>query len=136
MNLFLRRNVLGMCLVILVLLFAGEASAQVQCNKSKRLRGTTTERGFIGGEAHNCYTIRARQGQTLTVEISWRREGDNRAEFSVSRSLTTSSDADRRLGRYSNNNRRWTGKIRTTRNYYIDVVGYPTARYTLKVTLR
>lgn len=138
MNLFLRRNVLGLCAVIFVFLCVAQAaSAQnLQCNKFKRLRAPASVRGFIGGESHDCYVIQARKGQTMTIEISWRREGDNNAGFDVRRLLNTSSDADRRLGRFSNNNRRWTGRIRETRKYYIDVVANPSARYVLKATLR
>src|SRR5215213_3334395 len=38
-----------------------------------RLRNTTLARGFIGGESHDGYVVRARRGQLLTVRLSWRR---------------------------------------------------------------
>ncbi|HYO99980.1 MAG TPA: hypothetical protein VER76_07300 [Pyrinomonadaceae bacterium] len=72
----------------------------------------------------------------MTVQISWRREGDNRAEFTVSESSNFYNAEQVTFGRESNNGRRWTGKIPDTRDYYIYVVGHPTARYTLRVTVR
>src|SRR5215468_8697971 len=57
----------------------------------KRLRTPATVKGLIGGESHNSYVIHAREGQVMTVQISWRPAhdqalGDNRAEFFVSES--------------------------------------------------
>lgn len=119
-----------------LLLCANIASAQEDTTPKKRLRSPAITRGLIGGESHDSYVIRARRGRTMTVQISWRREGDNRAEFTVSESSNFYNAEQVTFGRESNNGRRWTGKIPDTRDYYIYVVGHPTARYTLRVTVR
>lgn len=115
---------------------AGNASAQRDGTPKKRLAIPATARGFIGGEAHDSYVVRARRGRTLVVEISWRKDGDNRAEFTVSRGTNFYNASAVRFGRTTNGGKRWTGKIAQTGNYYIYVVGYPTARYTLRVRYR
>ncbi|HXG95022.1 MAG TPA: hypothetical protein VNN73_21965 [Blastocatellia bacterium] len=107
---------------------------------SKRLRSPATVRGFIGGESHDSYVIRARKGQIMTVQISWRREhdtdlGGNHAEFFISQSPgLDSGPVD--FGKDSNNGKRWSGKIPLTGDYYISVTAHPTAHYTLRVTVR
>jgi hypothetical protein len=132
----LRQQTVVLIAALAFLIFsAGNASAQNPCHKFKRLTAPSTVRGFIGGESHDCYEIRARKGQTMTIDISWRREEDNRAEFSVSRSASFGGSPVS-FGRRSNNDRRWTGKIPATRKYYIYVVAHPTARYTLKTRLK
>ena len=107
----------------------------------KRLRSPATVRGFIGGESHDSYEIHARQGQILTVQISWRTEhrkdlGDNRAEFFVSESPNFDGDEQVKFGKESDQGKRWSGKIPKTGDYYIYVTAHPTAHYTLRVTVR
>lgn len=92
----------------------------------QRLRSPATVKGFIGGESHDSYVIHAREGQNMTVQISWRPErhkelGDNRAEFSVSESPNFDGDGQVKFGKESNNGKRWSGKIPKTGNYYIYV---------------
>ena len=128
-------------LFVIVLTFvlfaaAGSVSAQTDVTPKKRLTSPATVKGYIGVEAHNSYVIRARKGQTLTVNISWRRVDDNRAEFSISRSANFYAGGLVKFGKTSNDGKRWSGKIPKTGNYYIYVVAYPTANYTLKVDVR
>jgi hypothetical protein len=129
-----------LCLVALatLLLAADTASGQ---EHSRRLRSPATVKGFIGGESHDSYVVRARQGQTLTVQINWRREhdnetGDNRAEFLVSESPRFDGDGPVNFGNESNEGKRWSGRVPKTGNYYIYVTAHPTAHYTLRVTVR
>ena len=117
-----------------LILMAGGAFAQEDTAPKKRLRIPATAKGFIGGEAHDSYVIRAKKGQTLTVQLSWRREGDNGAEFTVRESPDFFSSEPVEFGKASADGRRWTGKIPKTRDYYIYVVAHPSAHYTLRVT--
>ena len=115
---------------------AGSASAQRDGTPKKRLAVPATARGFIGGESHDSYVVRAVRGKTLSIEISWRKEGDNRAEFSVSRKSNFFSATPVNFGTEANDGKTWTGKIPRTGNYYIYVVANPSARYTLRVRYR
>jgi hypothetical protein len=120
---------------LMILLTASFVFSQVDTTPKKRLRSPAIVKGFIGGESHDSYVIRARRGQTITVRISWRRSSDNRAEFSVSKSANFFNGDSVNFGKESEGGKRWTGKIPETRNYYIYVVAHPTARYTLRVTV-
>ena len=121
-----------------LLLAAGIVWAQ---EYTQRLRSPATVRGLIGGESHDSYVIRARKGQTMTVQISWRRErdnapGDNHAEFFVGELPNFDGNGLVKFGKESNEGKRWSGKIPKTRNYYIYVMAHPTAHYTLRVTVK
>ena len=111
------------------------AQAQNDTTPKKRLRSPAIAKGFIGGESHDSYVIRARKGQTMTVQISWRRKDDNHAEFTISDSSNFFDAAQVPFGKVSDKGRRWSGKIPKTGNYYVYVVAHPTARYTLRVTI-
>ena len=100
----------------------------------KRLGRQAHVKGFIGGESHDSYVIRVRKGQTLMVQISWRTEGHNRAEFTVSKSASFFNGDPVDFGRESNDGKRWNGIAPKTGDYYIYVVAHPTAHYTLRVT--
>jgi hypothetical protein len=108
----------------------------------KRLRSPATVKGFIGGESHDSYVIRARKGQTMTVQLSWRQEHDkdydrdNEASFWVGELPEFNGDGEVKFGTESNEGKRWRGKIPRTGNYYIYVVAHPTAHYTLRVKLQ
>jgi len=120
-----------------VLLIApGFISAQTDTTAKKRLRIPATAKGFVGGESHDSYVVRARKGQTMTVQISWRRKDDNRAEFTVSRSANFFNSAPVKFGKESDRGKRWSGRIPQTGNYYIYVVANPTADYTIRVAAR
>ena len=107
---------------------------------TQRLRNPAVVRGFIGGESHNSYVIRARRGQVMTVQISCRHEhdenGDNHAEFWVGNLPDFDGNGSVKFGKEFNGGTRWTGKIPRTANYYIYVMAHPTAHYTLRVTVR
>jgi hypothetical protein len=133
MQLKIQKTHLLFTVIATLMLITHSASAQNDTTPKKRLRSPATARGFIGGESHDSYVIRARRGQVMTLQISWRREGDNHAEFTVSESANFFDAQQVEFGKTSDNNKRWTGKIPKTRDYYIYVVAHPTARYTLKV---
>ncbi|HRH43987.1 MAG TPA: hypothetical protein PKY82_20315 [Pyrinomonadaceae bacterium] len=119
-----------------ILLFAANITrAQYDITPKKTLKSPATVRGFIGGEAHDSYVIRARKGQTMTVQITWKQEAKNHADFTVSYSSSFFTTETGKFGKESNNGRSWRGKIPSTGNYYIYVVAHPSAKYTLKVRL-
>ena len=93
-------------------------------------------RGFIGGESHDGYVVHARKGQILTVRLSWRREGENRASLAVSQSPDFYSGELAKFGAESDDGQRWAGRVPRTGDYYVYVVAHPSARYTLKVSVR
>ena len=108
---------------------------------TQRLRSPATVRGFIGGESHDSYVVRARKGQIMTVQLSWRREhdnalGDNRAEFFVGELPNFDGDGRVKFGKESDKGKRWSGKIPKAGDYYIYVNAYPTAHYTLRITVK
>jgi hypothetical protein len=136
MKLKLRSAASLLATVVALSLATAPALAQQDTAPKKRLRNPATVRGFIGGESHDSYVIRGRKGRTMTVRISWRREGDNRAEFTVSESPDFFGAEPVTFGKESDDGKRWAGKLPRTRDYYIYVVAHPTAQYTLRVTIR
>ena len=120
---------------VLLLLSAAVASAQDDTTPKKRLQSPATVRSTIGGESHDSYVIKARRGQRMTVNISWRKEGDNEASFTVSRASNFFSAEAVGFGKESNNGRHWSGKIPETGSYYIYVTAHPVATYVLRVRL-
>jgi hypothetical protein len=136
MQLRLRKTSLLFAAIVALLLSANVALSQEDTTPKKRLRSPAVVRGLIGGESHDSYVIRARRGATMTVQISWRSEGDNRAEFTVSDSANFFSAEQVNFGEKFNGDKSWRGKIPATRDYYIYVVAHPTARYTLRVKVK
>jgi hypothetical protein len=121
--------------VVLLLLIADVGGAQPKPSPARRPHTPATIRGFIGGESHDNYVIRARKGQTLTVHLSWRREGDNQASFTVSESPDYYTGEPVKFGVESDGGRQWVGRVPKSGDYYIDVVAHPEARYTLRMRL-
>jgi hypothetical protein len=117
----------------ILLLTANIAWAQADPTP-RRLRSPSTVKGFVGGESHDGYVIRARKGQILSVQISWRRANDNKAQFTVSDLPNFGGQVE--FGKESNQGKRWSGKIPKTGNYYIYVIAHPTAHYTLRATVK
>jgi hypothetical protein len=136
MRLKRQKTYLLFTVIATLLLAAHSASAQNDTTPKKRLRSSRAVKGFIGGESHDSYVIHARKGQTMTVQISWQPEGENRAEFTISESRNFFDAQQVGFGKASDDNKRWVGKIPRTRNYYIYVVAHPTAHYTLKATTK
>ena len=122
--------------VTTLLLLANTSLAQPPEAPAKRLKNPAVVRGFIGGESHDSYVIRATKGRLMTVQISWRREGDNHAGFTVSQMRGFFGAEAVSFGDTTHNEKRWTGKIPKTANYYIYVVAHPSAHYTLRVTIK
>jgi hypothetical protein len=112
------------------------AVSRVETSAPGRLRSHATVRGFIGGESHDGYVVRARKGQVLTVRLSWRSEGDNRASLAVSESPDFYSSETAKFGSGYDDGRRWSGRVPGTGDYYVYVVAHPSAHYTLKVSIR
>ena len=126
----------ALILVVIVLFAADLMSAQTDSARKQRLKSPAVVKGYIGGEAHDGYVIRARKGQTMTVRISWRHMDNNRAEFSISRSANFFEGEPVNFGKTSNGGKTWRGKIPRTGDYYIYVVAHPTANYILKVSIK
>jgi hypothetical protein len=118
--------------IVAVATFHSAASFARAQDQIVQLRSPQSVRGFIGGESHDSYAIRARKGQKLTVQISWHHEGSNEADFSVSESADFSGDIVG-FGTKSNGGKSWSGKILKTKIYYVYVTAHPTAHYVLKV---
>lgn len=136
MQLKLQRCFLFLVAISILLLSSTVSRSQDDTTPKKRLRSPATVRGFIGGESHDSYVIRARKGQTMTVRISWRPDGDNNAGFTITRSSNFFSGEQVDFGNESDGGKRWTGKIPRAGNCYIYVTGHPTAHYTLRVRLK
>jgi hypothetical protein len=132
MNLSLKSWLLPLVTIAIFLFAALSSSAQVNAATKKRLRNPATVRGFVGGESNDSYVIRARNGRTMTVQISWRKEADNTAAFSIS----SAPDGEQLSGRESDNGRHWTGKLPKTGDFVISVTAHPSAHYKLRVTVR
>lgn len=134
-NMWLKLQKTGLLFTVIVtlILIAQNASAQNDAAPKKRLHSPAIVKGIIGGESHDSYVIKARKGQIMTVHITWRRKGDNRAEFTVSESDDFFNAEPVEFGKSPNHDERWRGKITKTRDYYIYVTGHPEAHYTLKV---
>src|ERR1051325_3598210 len=82
-----------------LLLSTSMALAQEAPTPKKRLRNYAAGRGLIGGEAHDGDVNHARKGRLMTVQISWRRDGANRADFTTSDSPNFYSAGPVELGR-------------------------------------
>ena len=122
--------------VTVLLLAAGTSWAQPRPTPPKKLRSPAVVRGFIGGESHDAYVIHAASGKRLIVQISWRVEDGNRADFHVSDQSGFFGAEPVPFGESSPDGKRWNGRIPKTANYYIYVVAHPSARYVLRVTLK
>jgi hypothetical protein len=107
----------------------------------ERLTSPAKAKGFIGGESHDSYVIMAREGQTMTVQITWKREhfngiGNNVASFWVGDLPNYDGEGEVEFGKESHRETRWSGRIPKTGDYYVYVNAYPTAEYTLFVTVK
>ena len=122
----------SLLLTVLLLPAWGTTSAQTA---AKRITPPAVVKGAIGGESHDAYVLRARQGQRLTLRISWKKDGDNRVEFTVSEGANFFEAEPVKFGKEANGGKSWTGVVPATRRYYIYLVAHPSAHYTLRVTL-
>ena len=119
-------------LMLLVGLLATSALAQPR-TKVKRVHAPTTIRGLVGGESNDTYVVRIAKGRQLTIEISWKKEEDNTASFSVT---DTRDGGTISFGQESDGGRKWTGKVPKTKDYFIEVVAHPSANYVLKIKVK
>jgi hypothetical protein len=121
--------------VIAIFVLSRLVLGQIDSTPKQRLQRRASVRGFVGGESHDSYVIHAAKGHTLTVKISWRKEGDNRASFIITESPSFFESEAVDFGKTLESGTRWTGKIPRTGDYYIYVVAHPTAHYKLTVVL-
>ena len=119
-------------LMLLLGVLATSAFAQPR-TKPKRVQAPATIRGLVGGESNDTYVVHVRKGRQLTVEISWKKEDDNSASFSVTDSRDGGTIS---FGKESDGGRKWTGKVPRTGDYFIEVVAHPSAHYVLKIKLK
>lgn len=108
---------------------AASVIAQPQ-TKPKRVHAPATIRALVGGESNDTYVVHVRKGRQLTVELSWKKEDDNTASFSVGGSKDLAPVS---FGKESNGGRKWVGRVPKTGDYFIEVVAHPSAHYVLKV---
>ncbi|MBX7053657.1 MAG: hypothetical protein K1X36_01795 [Pyrinomonadaceae bacterium] len=133
---YLKRAGLGLAALTLITIAAGAAAAQEDTTPKKRLNGATIVSGEIGGESHDSYVIRARRGQRMTVEITWTKEQNNKAEFTVSESATFYGAEMVRFGQTTYLEDKWSGRIPKTGDLYIYVVAHPSAKYKLRISFK
>ena len=119
-------------LMLLLAVLATSVFAQPR-TKAKRVQDPTTIRGLVGGEANDTYVLHVRQGRQITVEISWKKEDDNTASFSVTDSRDGGTIS---FGKESDGGRKWVGRVPKTGDYFIEVVAHPSAHYVLKIKLK
>jgi hypothetical protein len=101
--------------------------------KPKRVHAPATIRGLVGGESNDTYVVHVRKGRQLTVELSWKKEDDNTASFSMGGSKDLEPVS---FGKESNGGRKWVGKVPKTGDYFIEVVAHPSAHYVLRVRVK
>jgi hypothetical protein len=132
----MRRNFSGLlafAVIIFISALLPSVSAGQTVPKPKRLHAPATVRGLIGGESHDAYVIRVPKGRSLSVEISWRSEDDNKASFGVG----TNADFEPvSFGKESADGKKWIGKVPRTADYFIEVMAHPRAHYVLKVRIK
>lgn len=119
-------------LVLILGILATGAFAQPMA-KPKRVHAPATIRGMVGGEANVTYVVHVRKGRTLTVEISWKKEDDNKASFGMGANKDLAPVS---FGKESNGGRKWSGRVPKTGDYFIEVVAHPRADYVLKVRVK
>lgn len=134
MRLAVLRKILNLTLLVLLCGMNGLVWAQ-RGARPKRIVPPATVKGFIGGESHDAYAVRVRKGQKLVISLSWKKEDDNQASFSVSSRANFFEAEPVKFGQESANGTRWTGRVPRIGRYYIYVVAHPVAHYVLKVTL-
>lgn len=127
------RIVVALAISIVVASFA---PAQEDTTPQKRLRPPAKSTGFVGGESHDSYVIRAEKGQTMSVQISWQHAAGNQAQLTVSESSSFFGAVPAAFGRESGQGKHWIGTVPRTGDYYAYVVAHPAVRYTLRVTLK
>ncbi|HEX3144615.1 MAG TPA: hypothetical protein VHQ64_11640 [Pyrinomonadaceae bacterium] len=115
--------------MLLLAVLAASAFAQPR-TKPKRVHAPATIRGLVGGESNDTYVVQVRKGRQLTVEMSWKKEDENTASFSVTDSRDGGTIS---FGKEADGGRKWTGKVPKTGDYFIEVVAHPSAHYVLKV---
>src|SRR3954469_18734872 len=117
---------------LILVILTTSASAQPQF-KPKRVHAPATIRGLVGGEANETYVLHVRKGRVLTVELSWKKEDDNKASFGMGSSKDLEPVS---FGKESNGGRKWVGRVPKTGDYYIEVVAHPAAHYVLKIRVK
>ncbi len=73
--------------VLLPILLFGMSRAQ-PTTSAKRILGSALIQGYIGGESHDACVIKATKGQTLTLQLGWKSEAQNKASLKISQSAS------------------------------------------------
>lgn len=118
---------------MLLLPFFVTATAQ-QESKTIRVRFVkgATSRIYKGSVSHsiNTYVVKARKGQVMTVAVS---SSDGEALFSIIQQLEPDTDPIE----IATDQKRWTGKLFTTGDYYINIgAARSVATYNLTITVK
>lgn len=118
------------------LIFASAMASGAQA--PEKVRVPSIVHGGVGGESHQSYVFEAKCGDVIRVKLSWKHKHDkefgrvNLAQFSLSRSDVFADDLG--FGQYSADERTWTGTMPKEGSYYIYVIAYPIADFTLKLS--
>lgn len=134
MRLVAIKKLINLILLVVLCGVGGVTWAQTGA-RPKRIVPPVTVKSVIGGESHDAYVVRARKGQKLSISLSWKKEDDNSASFTVSTGANFFEAEPVKFGHESAHGTRWTGRLPRTGRYYIYVVAHPVAHYVLKVTL-
>ena len=124
------------CFAVTILAMSVSVARAQKNSTPKRLHSPAIVKNLTGGESHDEYVIRVRKNQSLTVQISWKENGDRAAAFVISRSADFFAGDVLEGGRETYDGKNRTVKIHKTGDYYIYVTAHPAARYTLKVSLK
>jgi hypothetical protein len=92
--------------------------------------GKITVKGYIGGEAHDSYSIDLAAGRKMRITVS---SAQGRADFTVSASADFTEGEPVKFGEYTKGKKVWSGVIPAARSYFIFVTAHPDAKYTLRV---
>ncbi len=95
--------------------------------------GHISIRGQVGGEEHDGYSLELEAGRTVNVALSAR---GGRASFKVCDSDNFAETGPVAFGQQSSDGKSWKGEIPVRKRYYIYVVAYPEARYTLSLWVK
>ena len=129
--------------LVIALLVVSFAAAQEDTSPKQKLRSGVWVKDVGGGDGHQSYFIRARKGQTITVEILRRVPKDGNFNLTVSKSANFFNAKDVKFGRETSVKKslNWTGKVPASGNYYFYLTGFApndpnVIDYRLRVTVK
>ena len=95
--------------------------------------GHISVRGQVGGEEHDGYLVELEANRAVKITLVAK---GGRAKFKLCDSDNFFETGPVPFGKTSPNGRSWTGTIPVRKLYYIYVVAYPDARYTLSLWVK